>query len=116
MRAFPEVLDLDSTILGRKHETLHLLDGTNAVDRVSVVGIYSGDRMGEYRKPGYGACDLASIDDLQNKGEAAARASRFYSRSDARSGIPADGSGRSGCRGDATTLSSTSTIGHDSGE
>jgi hypothetical protein len=55
MRAFSEVLDLDSTILRRKHETLHLLDGTNAVDRVSVVGIYSGDRMGEYRKLGYEA-------------------------------------------------------------
>ncbi|HET7294499.1 MAG TPA: alpha/beta hydrolase-fold protein [Vicinamibacteria bacterium] len=93
------VIELDSTILGRKHllriyfppgyrentlrrypvlymqdgknlffpeeafggrewqvdETLQLLDGMNAADRVIVVGIYSGDRTGEYTKPGYEA-------------------------------------------------------------
>jgi predicted alpha/beta superfamily hydrolase len=34
-------------------DAIHLLDGMNAVDRVVVVGIYSGDRMAEYTKPGY---------------------------------------------------------------
>jgi hypothetical protein len=36
-------------------DALHLLDGMSAVDRVVVVGIHSGDRMGEYTKPGYEA-------------------------------------------------------------
>jgi predicted alpha/beta superfamily hydrolase len=104
-----EVLELDSTILGRKHllriylppgyrentlrrhpvlymqdgrnlffpeeafggrewqvdETLHLLDGMNAVDRVIVVGIYSGDRMGEYTKPGYEAYARSVVEELK---------------------------------------------------
>ena len=32
---------------------LDLLDGINAIDKVVVVGIFSGDRMTEYTKPGY---------------------------------------------------------------
>jgi predicted alpha/beta superfamily hydrolase len=107
--SFSEVLELDSTILGRKHrlrvylppgyrenplrlypvlymqdgknlffpeeafggrewqvdETLHLLDGMNAVDRVIVVGIYSGDRMGEYTKPGYEAYARSVVEELK---------------------------------------------------
>jgi hypothetical protein len=107
--SFSEVLELDSTILGRTHrlrvylppgyrentlrhypvlymqdgknlffpeeafggrewqvdETLHLLDGMNAVDRVIVVGIYSGDRMGEYTKPGYEAYARSVVEELK---------------------------------------------------
>lgn len=95
--SFSPLVELDSTILGRKHivhvyvppgyhentlrrypvfymqdgrnlffpeeaflgrewgvdEALHLLDTMSAVERVVVVGVFSGDRMGEYTKPGY---------------------------------------------------------------
>jgi predicted alpha/beta superfamily hydrolase len=50
---FPE-----EAFLGREwqvDEALHLLDGTNAVDRAVVVGVYSEDRMSDYTKPGYEA-------------------------------------------------------------
>ena len=104
-----KVVELDSTILGRKHllriylppgyrentlrrypvlymqdgknlffpeeafcgrewqvdETLHLLDGMNAVDRVVVVGIHSGNRMGEYTKPGYEAYARSVAEELK---------------------------------------------------
>ena len=46
-------------------ETLHLLDGMNAVDRVVVVGIYSGDRMGEYTKPGYEAYARSVVEEIK---------------------------------------------------
>ncbi len=36
-------------------DSLQLLDGMNAIDKVVVVGIHSGDRMAEYTKPGYEA-------------------------------------------------------------
>jgi enterochelin esterase-like enzyme len=46
----------DEAFLGREwtvDEALELLDGMNAIDKVVVVGIHSGDRMKEYTKPGY---------------------------------------------------------------
>jgi predicted alpha/beta superfamily hydrolase len=46
-------------------EALHLLDGMNAVDRAVVVGVYSGDRMGEYTKPGYEAYARSVVEELK---------------------------------------------------
>ena len=46
----------DEAFLGRDWNvggSLELLDGMNAIDKVVVVGIHSGDRMAEYTKPGY---------------------------------------------------------------
>ena len=37
----------------------------NAVDRVIVVGIYSGDRMGEYTKPGYEAYARSVVEEIK---------------------------------------------------
>jgi predicted alpha/beta superfamily hydrolase len=48
----------------RVDEALHLLDGMNAVDRAVVVGIHSGDRMGEYTKPGYEAFARAVVQEV----------------------------------------------------
>jgi hypothetical protein len=33
--------------------SIALLDGMNAIDKVVVIGVFSGDRMAEYTKPGY---------------------------------------------------------------
>jgi len=33
------------------------LDGMDAIDKVVVVGVLSGDRMTEYTKPGYERCE-----------------------------------------------------------
>jgi predicted alpha/beta superfamily hydrolase len=44
---------------------LHLLDGMNAVDRVVVVGIHSGDRMSEYTKPGYEAYARSVVEEVK---------------------------------------------------
>jgi predicted alpha/beta superfamily hydrolase len=106
--SFSPLIELDSTILGRKHlvkayvppgyrentlkkypvlfmqdgknlffpdeafaghdwhvgESLQLLDGMNAVDKVVVVGIYSGDRMAEYTKPGYEAYARSVVEEI----------------------------------------------------
>jgi predicted alpha/beta superfamily hydrolase len=60
---FPE-----EAFLGREWgvgEALHLLDAMSAVDRVVVVGIYSGDRMSEYTKPGYEAYARSVINEIK---------------------------------------------------
>jgi predicted alpha/beta superfamily hydrolase len=44
---------------------LQLLDAMNAVDRAVVVGIYSGDRMGEYTKPGYEAYARSVVQEVK---------------------------------------------------
>jgi predicted alpha/beta superfamily hydrolase len=46
-------------------DALHLLDAMNAVDRAVVVGIYSGDRMGEYTKPGYEAYSRSIVEEVK---------------------------------------------------
>ena len=105
---FSDLIELDSTILGRKHlvrgyvpagyrentlkkypvlfmqdgknlffpdeafggrdwsvdDSLQLLDGMNAIDKVIVVGIYSGDRMAEYTKPGYEAYARSVVEEV----------------------------------------------------
>ena len=45
-------------------ESLQLLDGMNAVDKVVVVGIYSGDRMAEHTKPGYEAYGRSVVEEV----------------------------------------------------
>jgi predicted alpha/beta superfamily hydrolase len=60
---FPE-----EAFLGREwqvDEALHLLDGTNAVDRAIVVGVYSGDRMSDYTKPGYEAYARSLVQEIK---------------------------------------------------
>jgi predicted alpha/beta superfamily hydrolase len=46
-------------------EALSLLDSMNAVDRVVVVGIHSGDRMGEYTQPGYEAYARSIVEEIR---------------------------------------------------
>jgi predicted alpha/beta superfamily hydrolase len=46
-------------------ESLSLLDSMSAVDRAIVVGIYSGDRMIEYTKPGYEAYARSVVEEIQ---------------------------------------------------
>ena len=36
----------------------------NAIDKVVVVGIYSGDRMAEYTKPGYEAYARSVVEEI----------------------------------------------------
>jgi predicted alpha/beta superfamily hydrolase len=106
--AFSPLIELDSTILGRRHlvrayvppgyhentlkkypvlfmqdgknlffpdeafggrewnvdESLQLLDGMNAIDKVVVVGVYSGDRMAEYTKPGYESYARSVVEEI----------------------------------------------------
>ena len=60
---FPE-----DAFLGREWgvgEAVHLLDTMNAVDRVVIVGVYSGDRMGEYTKPGYEAYARSVVEEIK---------------------------------------------------
>jgi predicted alpha/beta superfamily hydrolase len=60
---FPE-----EAFLGRDwsvDDAVHLLDSANATDRVVVVGVYSGDRMGEYTKPGYAAYARSVVEELK---------------------------------------------------
>lgn len=60
---FPE-----DAFLGREwnvDDAIHLLDAMNAVDRVVVVGIHSGDRMGEYTKPGYEAYARSVVEEVK---------------------------------------------------
>jgi predicted alpha/beta superfamily hydrolase len=60
---FPE-----EAFLGREwqvDEVLGLLDAMSAVDRVLVVGIYSGDRMTEYTKPGYEAYARSVVEEVR---------------------------------------------------
>ena len=45
-------------------ESLHLLDGMNAIDKVVVIGIHSADRMTEYTKPGYEAYGRSVIEEI----------------------------------------------------
>lgn len=60
---FPE-----EAFLGREWgvgEAVHLLDTMNAVDRVVIVGVHSGDRMGEYTKPGYEAYARSVVEEIK---------------------------------------------------
>jgi predicted alpha/beta superfamily hydrolase len=60
---FPE-----EAFLGREwkvDEALHLLDETNSMDRVAVVGIHSGDRVLDYTKPGYEAYARAVVEEVK---------------------------------------------------
>jgi predicted alpha/beta superfamily hydrolase len=60
---FPE-----EAFLGREwsvDDAVHLLDSANATDRVVVVGVYSGDRMAEYTKPGYAAYARSVVEELK---------------------------------------------------
>lgn len=43
---------------------LDLLDGMNAIDKVVVVGVFSGDRMTEYTKPGYELYGRSVVEEL----------------------------------------------------
>jgi predicted alpha/beta superfamily hydrolase len=47
------------------NEALSLLDAMNAVDRVIVIGVYTGDRVQEYTKPGYEAYARAVIEEIK---------------------------------------------------
>ena len=60
---FPE-----DAFLGREWgvgEAVQLLDTMNAVDRVVIVGVHSGDRMGEYTKPGYEAYARSVVEEIK---------------------------------------------------
>jgi predicted alpha/beta superfamily hydrolase len=60
---FPE-----EAFLGREwnvDESMKLLDDTNSIDRIVVVGIHSADRMSEYTQPGYEAYTRAVIDEVK---------------------------------------------------
>jgi enterochelin esterase-like enzyme len=60
---FPE-----EAFLGRDWQVgdaLSLLDTMNAVDRVVVVGIHSGDRMNEYTRPGYEAYARSVVEEIR---------------------------------------------------
>jgi predicted alpha/beta superfamily hydrolase len=60
---FPE-----EAFLGREWgvgEALRLLDTMSAVDRVVVVGVHSGDRMGEYTQPGYEAYARSVVEEVK---------------------------------------------------
>jgi len=46
-------------------EALGLLDATNAVDPVIVVGVHSGDRMREYTQPGYEAYGRSIVGEIK---------------------------------------------------
>jgi predicted alpha/beta superfamily hydrolase len=46
-------------------EALTLLDTMNFVDRAVIVGIYSGDRMTEYTKPGYEAYARSVVEEIK---------------------------------------------------
>ena len=62
---FPE-----EAFLGRDwavDEALELLDRMNAVDKVVVIGVFSGDRMTEYTKPGYELYGRALVTEIVPK-------------------------------------------------
>ena len=46
-------------------EAVHLLDTMNAVDRVVIVGVHSGDRMAEYTRPGYEAYARSVVEEIK---------------------------------------------------
>lgn len=48
----------------RVDETMGLLDAMSLVDKVLIVGIYAGDRMSEYTKPGYEAYGRCLVSEL----------------------------------------------------
>jgi predicted alpha/beta superfamily hydrolase len=54
-------------------EALHLLDSMSAVDRVVVVGVYSGDRMQEYTQPGYEAYARSLVEEVKPEVDARIR-------------------------------------------
>jgi predicted alpha/beta superfamily hydrolase len=45
-------------------QSIQLLDQINVIDKVVVVGIYSGDRMAEYTKPGYESYGRSVVEEL----------------------------------------------------
>jgi len=60
---FPE-----EAFLGREwkvDEAVSLLDNMNAVDKVVVVGVYCGDRLHEYTKPGYETYARAVVQEVE---------------------------------------------------
>lgn len=60
---FPE-----EAFLGREwnvDEALALLDSMNVVERVVIVGVYSGDRMADYTKPGYEAYARSVVEEIR---------------------------------------------------
>jgi predicted alpha/beta superfamily hydrolase len=60
---FPE-----EAFLGREwhvDDALHLLDGTSAVERAVVVGVYSADRMCDYTRPGYEAYARSLVQEIK---------------------------------------------------
>jgi enterochelin esterase-like enzyme len=60
---FPE-----EAFLGRDwkvERAVSLLDRMNAVDRVVIVGVYSGDRLEEYTKPGYEVYARAIVEEVK---------------------------------------------------
>ena len=70
----------DEAFLGREwkvDEALHLLDETNSMDRVAVVGIHSGDRMLDYTKPGYEAYARSVVEEVKPEVDRRIRVSRL---------------------------------------
>lgn len=76
LRRFPVVYMQDGknlffpeeAFLGREwnvDEALKLLDEMNAIDRVVVVGVFSGDRMHDYTKPGYAAYARSIVEEVK---------------------------------------------------
>jgi hypothetical protein len=63
-----------------KASPTHLLDGMNAADRVIVVGIHSGDRMGQYTKPGYKAYARSVVEELKPRSRGASASSAHLAR------------------------------------
>lgn len=58
----------DEAFLGndwRLDETLDVLDAMNLIDRVVVVGLYSGDREVEYTRPGYEAYGRSLVEEVK---------------------------------------------------
>src|SRR5436190_20631626 len=76
MRRFPVVYMQDGknlffpedAFLGRDwgvDQALTLLDTMNVVDRAVIVGVYSGDRIAEYTKPGYEAYARSVVEEIK---------------------------------------------------
>ncbi len=60
---FPEESFLGQT--WEVDETMDMLDAMNVIDKVIVVGVYAGDRMSEYTKPGYEAYGRFVVESLK---------------------------------------------------
>jgi predicted alpha/beta superfamily hydrolase len=52
---------------------VELLDSMNAVDQVLIVGVYSGDRMVEYTKPGYETYARSVVEEIKPEVDARMR-------------------------------------------